>query len=115
MIDRYGGRQGQTAVDLFLGGALHQFVEKAADLAHVARRFRQSLLARIEFLEHGHRDVNVVLFEAENGGGIVHQDIRVEHENSTLRLALTALQHSGPQRPHIAGHSAFTAANTASA
>jgi hypothetical protein len=115
MIDGYGRRQRQTTVDLFLGGTLHQLVEKAAHLAHVARRFRQTLLARIEFLEHRHRDVYVVLFEAKNCRRVVHQDVGIEHENPALRLGLPALQDSGPQGPHVAGHSAFTAANTASA
>jgi hypothetical protein len=115
VIDGDGRRQGQAAIDLFLAGPLHQFIEEAAHLAHVAGRFRQPFLAGVEFLEHGHRNVNVVLFKAKDCRRVVHQYIRIEHENAALGFALAALQYRGPQRPHVAGHSAFTAANTAAA
>ena len=116
VIDRHRGRQRQAAIDLLLGGALHQLVEKAADLAHVARRLRQTFLARVEFLEHGHRNVDVVLFEAKDGGRIVHQDIRVEHEDAALAACPDGSSHTRLASGRTtAGHSAFTAANTASA
>jgi hypothetical protein len=47
--------QRQAGVDLVLGGAAHQVVEEAAHLAHVARRFRQAFLVRVELFEHDHR------------------------------------------------------------
>ncbi len=115
VVDGHGGGQGEAAVDLLLGRALHQLVQETADLAHVACRFGEALLAGVEFFEHRHRYVDVVLFEAKDCRGIVHQHIRIEHEYSALGLALTALQYRGPQGPHVAGHSAFTAASTASA
>ncbi len=95
VIDRHRGRQRESAIDLFLGGVAHQLVEEAADLAHVAGRFRQAFLARVEFLEHGHRNVDIVLFEAKDRRRIVHQHIRVEHENAPLFLGLARLHHRG--------------------
>ena len=115
MVDRHCRRQGQSAIDLLLAGTLHQLVEKAADLTYVARRLRQTFFPCVEFLEHGHWNVNVVFLEAENGGRIVHQYIRVQHEDTALLLALTGLRHRGRCRPPGPGHSAFTAAKTAAA
>jgi len=115
VIDGHGGRQREAAIDLLLARAFHQFVEKAADLAHVARRLRQAFFAGIEFLEHRHRNIDVVFFEAENGGRVVHQHIRVQHEDAALLLSLTPLDDGGSQRAQIPGHNAFTAANTAAA
>src|ERR1700674_4427767 len=56
-----------------------------------------------------------MLFEAKDGRWIVHQDIRVEHENAPLLLGLPAPNDCGPLRPYGVRHSAFTAASTASA
>ena len=80
------GRQLEAAVDLVLGGVRHQLVEEAADLAHVARRFGQALLAGVELLQHPHRHEDVVLLEAEDRGGIVHQHVRVQHERAPRAL-----------------------------
>ncbi len=79
-----GRRQLQAVVDLLLGGRVHQLIEEAAHLAHVARRLRQALLARVELLEHDHRDVDVVFLEAEDRRRIVHQHVGVEHEDAAL-------------------------------
>ncbi len=87
-------RQLEPLVDLFLGGVRHQLVEEPAHLAYVARRFGQALLAGVEFLEHVHGQVDVVLLEAEHRGGIVHQDVRVEHERASGTLGRPVLQHS---------------------
>ncbi len=88
VIDGNGGGQRKPAVDLILRGALHQLIEgKAADLANVARRLRQAFLAGVEFLQHRHRNIDVVLFEPKNGRRIVHQHIGVEHENTALLRA----------------------------
>jgi hypothetical protein len=43
-------------------------VDEPADLADVARSLGHALLAGVEFLEHHHRQVDVVLVEAEQGG-----------------------------------------------
>ena len=115
VIHRHRGRQRETAVDLLLGGALHQLVEKAADLAHVAGRLRDAFLARIELLEHGHRNVDVVLLEAEYRRRVVHEHVGVEHENAPLLARLAHLGNGGRHRPRRPRHSAFTAASTASA
>ena len=73
---------GRPLVDLFLGGIAHHVVEEATHLAHVARGLRQALLVGVEFLEHHHRQVNVVLLEAEDRRRVVHQHVRVEHEQA---------------------------------
>jgi hypothetical protein len=82
VVARVAGRQGQARVDGVLLGIPHQLVEEAADLAHVARGLRQALLVGVEFLEHDHRQVDIVFFEAEDRGRVVHQHIRVEHEDA---------------------------------
>ena len=67
-----------------------QFVEEAADLAHVARDFRDAALVGVELLEHHHRQVDVVLLEVEQRGRVVHQHVGVEDEQpfaGDLRLA----------------------------
>ena len=79
-LPRVAARQRQPAVDLLLAGIAHHVVEEAAHLAHVARGFRQALLVGIELLEHHHRQVHVVLFEAEDRRRIVHEHVGVEHE-----------------------------------
>ena len=61
-----GRRQLEAAVDLLLGRVRHQLVEEAAHLAHVARGLGHALLAGVEFLEHGHRDEDVVFLEPED-------------------------------------------------
>src|SRR3984957_14295540 len=115
MIHRHRGRQGEAAVDLLLGGALHQLVEKAAHLTHVAGSFGHAFLACVELLEHGHRDVDIVLFEAKDRRRVVHEHVGVEHENAPLLARLAHLGNGGRHRPRSPRHSAFTAASTASA
>ena len=80
VVARVAARQLQPEVDLLLGGIAHHVVEEAAHLAHVARGFRQALLVRVELLEHHHRQVHVVLLEAEDRRRVVHQHVGVEHE-----------------------------------
>ena len=82
VIARRARGQREAAVDLLLAGAAHQVVEEAAHLAHVARLLGQALLVRIELLEHHHRQVDVVLLEAEDRRRVVHQHVRVEHEQA---------------------------------
>ncbi len=79
---RIGAGQGQTGVDLLLAGVIHQFVEKAADLADVACHLGHALLAAVEFLEHHHGQEDVVFVETENRRRVVHQHIGVEHEQA---------------------------------
>ncbi len=90
------GRQLEAAVDLLLGRARHQLVEEAADLADVARRLGHALLAGVEFLEHGHRDEDVVLLEPEDRGRVVHQHVGVEHEDAALGGRLLGRQRRAP-------------------
>ena len=56
------------------------FVEKAAGLARIARDFGHAFLVVVEFLQRRHRQIDVVLLEAEQAGRIVHQHVGVEHE-----------------------------------
>src|SRR4029079_9596476 len=83
----------QALVDLRLRGAGHQLVEEATDLSHVARRLRQAYLTGVEFFEHDHRDIDVVLVETEDRRRIVHQHVGVEHEDASL---LTAARSCAP-------------------
>ena len=68
-----------AAFDVLLAAA-DDFVEESAGLARVARDFRHAFLVAVEFLEGGHRNVDIVFLEAEQTGGIVHQHIGVKHE-----------------------------------
>jgi hypothetical protein len=61
-------------------GAGDDFVQQAAGLARVARDFGHALLVGVEFFQRHHRHVDVVLLEAEEAQGVVHQHIGVEHE-----------------------------------
>ena len=120
VIDLHAGGQREPAVDLLLGGVAHQLVEKAADLTDVAGRLRHAFLAGVELLEHGHRDVDVVLFETEYRRGVVHQDIGVEHEDAPLGFRLGIFRGPRRHRPQGRGHRAgrhrvVTASRTASA
>ena len=82
VVAAIAGGYDQPGIDLLLGDAAHHVIEKAADLACVARCLRQAFLIRIQLFEHHHRQINVVLFEAKDRGRIVHEHIRVEHEQS---------------------------------
>ena len=93
VVPRAPGRQLEPLVDLCLGGVRHQLVEEPADLAHVPRRFREAFLARVELLEHAHRQVDVVFLEAEHGRRVVHQDVGVEHECAARALDRPVLHH----------------------
>ncbi len=67
-------------------------VEEAARLARVARHVRKALLVAVELLQRAHRQVEVVLLEAEQAGRVVHQHVRVEHEQLLdLRFSGAAL------------------------
>ena len=57
-----------------------QRVEVAADLARVARDLGHAALVAVELLERDHRQVDVVLLEAEQRRRVVHQHVGVEHE-----------------------------------
>ena len=73
-------------VDLLFVQAVDEFIDKAADLTGVARRLRHAFLVGVEFLQHHHRQEDVVFIKAEDGGRIVHQDVGVEHEDPPARL-----------------------------
>ena len=55
-------------------------VEVAAHLAGVARHLGHAALVPVELLERDHRQVDVVLLEAEQRRRVVHQHVGVEHE-----------------------------------
>ena len=82
MIARITARQLQAAIDVLFGGVADHFVQEARHLAHVAGCFRESLLVCIELLEHDHRQIDVVLLEAEYRSGIVHEHVGIEHKQA---------------------------------
>jgi hypothetical protein len=49
-------------------------------LPGVARDVRQAALVGVELLKGGDRQIEVVLVEAEETRRVVHQHVRVEHE-----------------------------------
>ena len=61
-------------------GAGDDLVEQAAALACIAGNFRHALLVGVELFQGHHRHVDVVLLEAEEAQGVMHQNIGVEHE-----------------------------------
>ncbi len=79
-------------------------VQVAADLAGIARDFAHALLVVVEFLERDHRQVDVVLVEAEQRSRVVHQHVGVEHEQLRWafvhRLAGLARARFGCLRGH---------------
>ena len=76
-------RQRDTLHDRLVAGTgepAHQLVEKARRLPRVARNLGDALLVVVELFEREDRQVDVVLFEAEQARRVVHQDVGVEHE-----------------------------------
>src|ERR1041385_3854278 len=55
-------------------------VEIARGLPGVASNFGNAFLVVVELLEREDREVQIVFFETEDAGGIVHQHVGVEHE-----------------------------------
>ena len=74
--------------------AQHHLADEAADLADVAGYFGQAFLCRVEFLQHDHRQEDIVLFESEDRGRVVHQHVGVDdvqafiasHQGLLLRI-----------------------------
>lgn len=77
-------RQLHAAADIAVG-LLHQAVDQAADLTHVARHFRQADLGVVQFLEHDNGDIDVVLMKPQDRRRIVDQDVGVEDEDLVFR------------------------------
>src|SRR5699024_2363753 len=98
-----GRGEAQAGGDLVRALGLDQLVDETADLARVARGLGEALLAVVQFLDDLHRQVDVVPFELEQRGGVVHQDVGVEHVNPL------AFGH------HWSLAAAFRVSNTASA
>jgi len=76
---------------------LDQRIEHAADLPRVARHLAHALLVAVEFLQRHHRQEDVVLLEAEQRGGVVHQHVGVEHE----QLGRAAAARFAPALPGL--------------
>ena len=75
--------EGQTVAQAGRIAARHvggERVEVAADLARIARDLGHPALVAVELLERDHRQVDVVLVEAEQRRRVVHQHVGVEHE-----------------------------------
>jgi hypothetical protein len=66
-------------------------VEVAAHLARVARDLGHAALVAVELLERDHRQVDVVLVEAEQRRRVVHQHVGVEHEERRRAVAARLL------------------------
>ena len=64
----------------------HELVKKARRLPRVARDFAHAFLVAVELLEREDRQIDVVLFEPEEACGVVHQHVRVEHEELAGQL-----------------------------
>ncbi len=58
---------------------LHDLIERAADLTHVSCDIGHAALMVIELFKRDHRQINVVLFKAEDTCRIVHEDIGIQH------------------------------------
>ena len=70
-------------------------VEVAAHLARVARDLGHAALVAVELLERDHRQVDVVLVEAEQRRRVVHQHVGVEHEQRRRAVAARLLRALG--------------------
>jgi hypothetical protein len=57
-----------------------EFIQEAVGLAYVARHLGGTDLGIVQFLQHRHGQEHVVLVKAEQGGGVVHQYVGVQHE-----------------------------------
>src|SRR3546814_10241075 len=81
-----GARAGQRQAlfNLCVVFVLHQLVKKTADLARVAGNFADAFLGGVEFLEHHHRDEQIMLFEAEKRGRIVEEDVGIDRKSTRL-------------------------------
>jgi hypothetical protein len=88
------GRQGDTVADGFQVRVLDQFVQKPAGLTSIAGNFGEALLGSIQFFQDDHGNEEVVLLEAEQRRGIVHQHIGVEGEE----LFAVLVSHGDPMR-----------------
>lgn len=57
-----------------------QCVERAAGLARIACHLGRTLFVAVEFLEHDHRQKNIMLFKTKQTHRIMQQHIGVEHK-----------------------------------
>ena len=94
-----GGLRESDAVVDAVGAGADDLVEHAAGLTRVARHFRHALLVSIELLEGHDRHEQIVLFEAVDAGGVVHQHVGVENEQLDFGgLRRTFGDHAGSGR-----------------
>ena len=75
-------------VGILLG--IDQCIQRAADLAAIACHFSHALFVGVQLFEHHHGQEDVVLFKAEDAGGVVQQHIGVQHKQAGLAAALFA-------------------------
>ncbi len=55
-------------------------IQGAADLAAIAGHFGHAALVAVQLFEHHHGQEDVVLFKAEQAGGVVQQHIGVQNK-----------------------------------
>ena len=77
-LQAFGLRQGEARCDLVAAVGLDQFIDEATDLTRIATGFGRAFLGVVQFFDDLHRQKDVVFFEFEQGGGVVHQHIGVE-------------------------------------
>ena len=79
--------------DVIGRGAPGEVIQKAVHLAHVAGDLGSALLGVVQLLQHGHGQEYAMFLEPEQGGGVMHQHVGVEHEQALFGHA------GGPFRP----------------
>jgi len=80
-----GGQFARRAAQVYAFGHVvlcpgDDLVEQTAGLACVAGNFRHAFLVGVEFLQRHHRHVDVVLLEAKQAQGVMHQHIGIQHK-----------------------------------
>src|SRR5690606_11213517 len=78
-LQAVGALEQQACPDRVAAVDLDQFIDETAHLARVATGFGRALLAVVELLDDLPGQEYALFLEPEQRGGIVHQDVGVEH------------------------------------
>ncbi|OPZ10934.1 MAG: hypothetical protein BWZ07_02355 [Alphaproteobacteria bacterium ADurb.BinA280] len=78
-VQRLWAQQTESLMDIACAVSFNQFVDESTHLARIAGNFGRTLLPRVEFFQHGHWKIDVVLFEFEQCRRVMHQHVGVEH------------------------------------
>ena len=93
-----GAVQPQTIADVGASGA-GQRIEPAARLARVAGDLGHALFVSVEFLQHDHRQEDVMFLEPEQTHRVVQQHVGVEHEQLGCTGRFAPARPQGSCRP----------------